>query len=279
VIIEGLSPKKVSKRMKRGYQMARSIEKTIRRMEKEPQEFIQFLHEDLNGPDKCKKLCQDDSAVPAKGMIIADLFSSRVIIASLHPGKDPSKQILDLAEPILQGERGHVRFGHIHKCWTRDPAASLVGALCANKAEVWFADPRGAWPQQWRSSVPAEEVESEWWPAMINGRCPGTAANGEPIVDMPEKLLGTEPKAPFHRHSVVKCVAGEVLLFPAWLPYRPAPGSQERIRPLSIHVSTGEGTTAGWRLPPVQPKCVAPGHDEEIHSQATAGQAERHAEL
>merc|ERR1712113_549505 len=69
--------------------------------------------------------------------------------------------------------------------WWRDELASLTGTICNAAGKLWIADPRGVWPERWEFNVPKDSTKP---------------------------LLGSEPKGPFHKHAVVECKAGEVLL-------------------------------------------------------------------
>lgn len=235
-LLKELSPKAGRHRgLEEGYMEAKKLPKLIKHLRSlKDFEFIQFLHADINGPAKCNRMCPASRPPPFSEMVTAGVFSSRVVIAPLDSRKAEEENILALAKHVLGDVSGQVDFAARPACWWRDQSASLAGVICQSAATIWFADPRGAWPELWAGSVPSTSAS---WPSS----CTAT--------------LGTEPKAPFHQHVAVECSANEVMLFPAWLAHKPAPGPESKTKPFLVKVPLASGTMAGWSLPLLQPHC------------------------
>merc|ERR1712232_211011 len=89
----------------------------------------------------------------------------------------------------------------------------------------------GIWPERWPGAI--DKRKQEPW-------------LGE------QRLLGTEPKAPFHWHAAVDCQAHDAVVIPAWLPHQIAHGGSAKgaVRLFAINARRTDGAGAvGWRLP------------------------------
>lgn len=219
--------------LRRAYAEAKGLPKLIKGWKSlgEP-EFIQFLHSDINGPQKCQRMCPASAPAPFRALVTTGAFSTRVFVAPLMAGEAEDQSILAFAKHASGNVSGAVVFGDRPPCWWRDESATFAGAVCDKNATIWFADPRGAWPT---GSTPASPGV---WP-------PDCSA-----------MLGTEPKAPFHRHVALECSAGEFMLFPGWLAYQPAPDSKASVRSFIIKVPISATAVAGWTLPVLHPNCA-----------------------
>eukprot|EP00933_Yihiella_yeosuensis_P059806 TRINITY_DN6149_c1_g3_i1.p1 TRINITY_DN6149_c1_g3~~TRINITY_DN6149_c1_g3_i1.p1 ORF type:complete len:770 (-),score=109.51 TRINITY_DN6149_c1_g3_i1:121-2430(-) len=151
------------------------------------------------------------------------MFSTRVY--TFIPGKETSdvNRILEVASQIIGQNQIHLSSTTVdHGVWIRNTNATLRAVICDSAAEVWFADPRASW---------------------------------EANVHIGPKIGVAEPMAPFHRHRLLKCSAGEVMLFPAWFAYQlPNAHSKTTFRSFVITLSPELGMTS-WRLPQPQVYC------------------------
>lgn len=215
---------------------------------KEPSfEITQFIHQELNGPGKCKRMCSASLAPRFGHLRILPVFGARVVTLRLGDHGTEEERLLKAAVPLLEADGATaVKAWALTEQpgqWQRNRKVSLGAVICDSAAEVWFADPRGAWPERWSGCI---------------------SENGNP-------LLGAEPKAPFHWHSVMQCEKGEVVLFPGWLTHRLAPleagevGAKARsfgIAAADKAAAKAGGPSAGWRLPRPQLLCAdAVGRD------------------
>jgi len=202
-------------------------------------EFVQFLVEPVNGKGKCKKMCHAPGPPSLGSVVVLPMFSSRVLEAAVAEGGSEEKRILDVAQGELDGLSASLSWVLVEGgCWHRNGTASLSGLLCDTDVEVWFADPRGAWPEQWGGAVDAGAA------GPVAGCLRGAGR------------LATEPKAPFHWHTEMRCEARHLLLFPAWLPFQVAPSAPVgSTRPFTVSTSWDASGAAGWRVPVQRPLC------------------------
>lgn len=206
-----------------------------------PREFVQCLVETLNGPGRCSRMCAKAGQPAVPAVKVLPLWASRVLETAVTGSTEAQDQhIADVARSMLGVADVALHWVAVQGgCWLRNRTASLAGVLCERTADVWFADPRGAWPEHWNGSVSAGPT------AFASGA--GCLGGGG--------LLASEPKAPFHWHAVLHCEVGKALLFPAWLPHQVAPDAEPgSVRAFSVAADWGAGA-GGWRVPVQQPLC------------------------
>merc|ERR1712151_440077 len=77
--LDRLAPEKAPKKLRDGYREARRWVNWVRSWETVPEirEFMQFLHPDLNGPEKCKETCNSNGAPQIAGIRIVPTFGAR----------------------------------------------------------------------------------------------------------------------------------------------------------------------------------------------------------
>lgn len=230
LLLKSMKPHKGSHmHLKRGFKQAvqGGYLKELSSWKKPPAlgEFKSFLHKDINGPGKCKVMCPGHPEPLLGALKIVPTFGTRVYTFSIPPQKsDRTEDILQSSSQLLGDVDAKVSFvSPPPGVWWRDESASLAGVLCESPAEIWFADPRGQWPERWPGCIPFPS-------GLVSG-----------------SSLGAEPKAPFHWHATVKCSADEVVLFPAYLKHQLA-GSGEGAKAFIVLVTLAD-SLAGWRLP------------------------------
>jgi len=225
--LTGLKPKRVPRELKAGYAEAQKWVQQIKGWNgKAPalstNEFIQFLHPDINGPGRCKRLCPSKASPAIKNMHVIPMFGTRVLVTPLDAGNS-ADDLIFAARPLLGDlEALSVDVTPVQQAasgWHRDETVSLAAFVCDGASELWLADPRGAWPYR---------------------RFDGA------VDSSTNTLLGVEPKAPFHWHGVVTCNAGEAVIFPAWIYYQLSSGS---VRGFVFRIKDASGTEVGWQFP------------------------------
>jgi len=228
--LDKLVPKKVTKKYKEAYREMQRWRNVIKSWGTEPPdlEVTHFLHPEVNGAGKCRRMCAVKADVEFKSLRILPVFSSRIFIRpALEDGIIEAASFLwEVEAPGAVAQLQLLAEGHEN--WRRHEAASIIVVLCDENSHVWFADPRGAWPDRWAGAVPRQDG------------------------------LGSEPKAPFHWHSEVECSKGEAVLFPSWLSHR----SKKGTRTYAISLSDRGLEALGWRLPRPQLLC---SEDIQMH--------------
>lgn len=195
--LEQLIPKKVKKQQKDAYRSLSSWRKLILSWGTEPPELevTQFLHEEVNGPSLCRRMCPANLESAFRTLRILPAFSTRIYIVAAQ--RDPLQGALAAAQRILEEDAPGIEVSLAEapepdstsdSGWKEvPPEASMTAVLCDAVGAVLVADPRGRWPKNW----------------------PGSQVGG-----------AAEPKAPFHWHREILCAEGDVVLLPAWLQYK-----------------------------------------------------------
>merc|ERR1711892_495854 len=105
----GVSLKQLYAELKRKREAGSSSAKRLRGMVQKAnpkKEFIQFLHADINGPDKCKLMCNASSEPAVPSLIIAGLFATRVVVRPISPCQSMVDDIEQTAKEMLGGVDG-----------------------------------------------------------------------------------------------------------------------------------------------------------------------------
>lgn len=228
LLLKSMRPKKTShKHLKRGWKEAEPFIKKMRSWKTPPaeDEFKAFLHSEINGPGKCNLMCPGLKPPVLDKMKIVPTFGTRVYTFPITPrGGDPTEDIVKASRQLLGDVDAQVSFISVPDgAWWWDEGASLTGIFCESQSTIWFADPRGHWPERWPGCIPFSP-----------GLNSGTA-------------LGAEPKAPFHWHATVTCSANEIVLFPSWLKHQM--GTSDGGTKTFIVSVTMADRLAGWRVP------------------------------
>lgn len=244
-ILDQMLPEQPPHGLEDGYAAASRVVKAVRSWKAPPakHEFIQFLHEAVNGPGMCKRMCPSSARPSIPGILIKKVFATRIFTLSLHGARSERERLVEVAAELLGAQCTLEPVQRSEECWLRNETASLSATVCDSPAQVWFADPRGVWLEQWPGAVKHD-------PEAARTTCRGLAA---------------EPKAPFHWHGAADCKKGEALLFPAWLAYKVAPGGKSAVRSFEVSVRL-PGGPAGWRLPVLRPLCQGAGGAEQAQA-------------
>ncbi|CAE7423620.1 unnamed protein product [Symbiodinium natans] len=238
--LKDLIPQKVPKKYKAAFNALKHWRKLILSWGDTPPEIemTQFLHPELNGADRCSRMCPEHKEPSLRTLRLLRVFSTQVYVLQTRQVKEVEEAVAELLEADVPGASIVSSPALVHAKalsqgpWLENRSASMMAVLCDASASVSFADPRGKWNRQWSGSVPVK---------------------GE--------LLAQEPKAPFHWHTEVRCEEGEAILFPAWLGFKLS--GTEAVRPYSFAALRG-GAPLRSRAPRPPPLCTGGAEDPGV---------------